>query len=90
MRKTYLALVLFFIGIQCTTFRNCESQNLSDEVAVLIKGLSNPYWKTMQDGILDKSKELGISVYIQGIQSDSDSEGQLNMCQTILLKNLKR
>ncbi len=89
MRKPYLILIIFFISFQCITFQICESQNQPEEVAVLIKGLSNPYWKTMQDGILDKSKELGISVYIQGIQSDSDSEGQLNMCQTILLKKPK-
>ncbi len=55
-------------------------------VAVLIKGLSNPYWKTLNDGVEAKAKELGLSVYIQGVQGDSDAEGQLNICNTMLLR----
>lgn len=65
-----------------------SSQILQSEevkIAVLLKGLSNPYWKTLQNGVKDKLKELKIKAYIQGVQSDSDAEGQLNMCNTMLL-----
>lgn len=59
------------------------------DIAVLLKGLSNPYWKTLYDGAADKGTELGINVYVQGVQSDSDAEGQLNICNTMLLRKPK-
>lgn len=59
------------------------------DIAVLLKGLSNPYWKTLYDGANDKAKQLGIQAYIQGVQSDADAEGQLNICNTMLLRKPK-
>lgn len=82
---------LFFISVIFSTFL-CASAKADDsavDIAVLLKGLSNPYWKTLYDGVSDKAMQLGIKVYVQGVQSDSDAEGQLNLCNTMLLRKPK-
>ncbi|RIL11150.1 MAG: LacI family transcriptional regulator, partial [Proteobacteria bacterium] len=59
------------------------------EIAVLLKGMTNPYWKTLHDGVTDYASEKGIEIYIQGVQSDQETEQQLNVCNTMLLKKPK-
>ncbi|MEZ4754613.1 MAG: substrate-binding domain-containing protein [Bdellovibrionota bacterium] len=59
------------------------------DIAILLKGLSNPYWQALEEGLKEKSKELNLNTYIQGVLSDSDAEGQLNVCNTMLLRKPK-
>lgn len=58
----------------------------AEEYAVLLKGMDNPYWKAMEEGFRDTGKSLGISIYLQGAQSDSAAEEQLNICETMILR----
>ena len=85
----------FFTGLAClgAALLCCEDFSLAQsgqvDIAVVLKGMSNPYWKTLDDGVRDKARELGVNVHSQGVQSDSDAEGQLNMCNTMLLRRPK-
>jgi D-allose transport system substrate-binding protein len=81
-----LAAVFLNLGWLCSI---CPAADEQIMIAVLLKGMSNPYWKTLFDGVNDKAKALGLKVYVQGIQSDADSEGQLNMCNTMLIRKPK-
>ncbi len=75
---------LIFISV--FIFSACSPAEGNDaSIAVLIKGMSNPYWKTLHDGVIDVAKEIDADVYIQGAQND-DGEAQLNICNTMLLK----
>ena len=84
-RRKILIIALFFIF-----FSNfCLASDENVDIAVLIKGMNNPYWKTLYDGVNDKAKELDINVYVQGVLGDADAEAQLNLCNTMLLRKPK-
>lgn len=48
----------------------------SSKVAVVIKGLDNPFFQTMQSGIQDKAKSDSVSVTVQAANSITDTSGQ--------------
>lgn len=80
----------WLVGLAVCLLFNVSYLHADDaEIAVLIKGMANPYWKSLHDGVIDKAKELGINVYIQGSDTDSDAEAQLNLCSTMLLRRPK-
>jgi len=55
-------------------------------IAALINDTSNPYWKTLEDGLKDAAKARDIQMDIYALRNATDSEGQLNQCETALLK----
>lgn len=59
------------------------------DIAVLIKSLSNPYWKTVQIGFEDTAKALNKKLYLQGQNTDDDAASQLNQCEAALLRKPK-
>jgi D-allose transport system substrate-binding protein len=79
--RSFLSLVFMIIILPCLPVQAKELQ-----IAVLIKGLSNPYWKALSEGADDAAKASGVSLQLQGAQTDQEIEAQLNMCQTMLLK----
>ncbi len=58
----------------------------SPHLAALISDTSNPYWKAFEDGLRDTSRALAAPVDIYTLQNATDAEGQLNECETALLK----
>lgn len=58
-------------------------------ITALINDTSNPYWKTLEEGLKDTSEDLGLRTDIYSLRNASDAEGQLNQCETALLKKPK-
>ncbi|MDD2325449.1 MAG: substrate-binding domain-containing protein [Alphaproteobacteria bacterium] len=85
MNKIFLAALLFVSLLTLATPTKAEQGS----IAALISDTSNPYWKTLENGLRDTAKTLGIQIDISAIQSASDAEGQLNHCESALLKNPK-
>lgn len=48
----------------------------SDKVAAVIKGLDNPFFQAMEDGIKAESKSASVSTTVQAAQSITDTTGQ--------------
>jgi ABC-type sugar transport system substrate-binding protein len=46
------------------------------KVAAVIKGLDNPFFQSMEQGIQDQSKTAGVSTTVQAAQSITDTSGQ--------------
>lgn len=78
-----------FFGILLIATIFANPLHAKDEISVLLKGLSNPYWKVMIEGIEEAEKELNIDVFIQGGLSDSDAQEQLTLCYNALLRKPK-
>ena len=89
MPKVFLHILTISLTLTLLSSLSFAADKDDLEIAVLLQGMSNPYWKTLYDGVQDKAKKLGIETYIQGVQSDSDAEQQLNVCNTMLLRNPK-
>ncbi|GAB3052247.1 substrate-binding domain-containing protein [Sediminivirga luteola] len=48
----------------------------SDQVAAVIKGLDNPFFQTMRDGIQEQAEADGLTAEIQAAQDITDTTGQ--------------
>ena len=53
----------------------------------MIKGLDNPFFQTMQKGIEDKAKELGVSLTVQAAQNMGDATGQADRLSALALQD---
>ncbi len=53
-----------------------SSSTGSTKIAAVIKGLDNPFFQTMEQGIQDQSKTAGVSTTVQAAQSITDTTGQ--------------
>ena len=80
MRALLLAVFLLSFSIPALAAKQAN-------IAALVNDTSNPYWKTLENGLKDTAKTLGVQADIYVLQSATDAEGQLNQCETALLKN---
>ncbi len=49
--------------------------------------LSNSFWVTMQEGYEEAAEEYGVTVDVQATDSDTDTAGQLNILEDMLVKD---
>lgn len=61
----------------------------ADEYAFILKSRGNPFWKVVAQGIRETAEKRGITASIYQLESDQDSEGQLNLCLTALERKPK-
>lgn len=88
-----LTAVMTLVG--CNTPERNTSSNQSgnqtgdstEPVAAVIKGLDNPFFQTMQQGIEDQAKTAGTSVTVQAANSLNDTTGQADKVQTLAGQN---
>lgn len=59
----------------------------SGNVAAVIKGLDNPFFQTMQQGIEGGAKELGVTVTTQAAQNMGDATGQADRLGAMALQD---
>lgn len=57
------------------------------ELGAIESTLSNSFWATMQEGYEDGAKEYGVTVDVQATDSDTDTAGQLDILNNMLVKN---
>ena len=79
----FLALVIC-LGAVSTSYAQDEA-----EIAIVLKTLANPFWVTMQEGILAKAEELGIKVDVFAAASEDDVEGQVTILENAVSKGYK-
>lgn len=75
----------------CLFLSACDGKknDSSATIAALISDIGNPYWKTFYDGLSETAHELNETIDIYTLKHATDSEGQLNQCETALLKKPK-
>ena len=59
------------------------------KLAGLISNLSNSFWVTMKDGYEDAAAEYGATIDVMATESDTDTEGQLQLLNDILVQDYK-
>lgn len=58
------------------------------KVAVVLKALNSDYWKLVQAGANDASKELGVKVEVLGPNAETDIVGQTSLMEDQIVKNV--
>ncbi|MDD3337355.1 MAG: D-allose transporter substrate-binding protein [Lachnospiraceae bacterium] len=61
-----------------------DAPAVGKKYGVVLKTLSSEFWQTMQKGIEEKAKELGVEVEVLGANSEDDVEGQVNVFETMI------
>jgi ribose transport system substrate-binding protein len=56
-------------------------------VAAIIKGLDNPFFQYMRQGIDDRAKELGVEVNVQAAAGMGDSTGQADRLSAVAMQD---
>lgn len=79
----------YVVVLAALVLAGCKSEGKTTDIAVLIKSLANPYWKTFHDGLTDTAAALGKDAYIQGLENESAAEAQMNQCENALLRKPK-
>lgn len=100
LRSAAVFLVATLAIAACTApQRNTSSTESSDQggdnntgdttepVAAVIKGLDNPFFQTMQQGIEDQAKTASTSVTVQAANSLNDTTGQADKVQALAGQN---
>lgn len=54
-----------------------------EKIAVVIKGLDNPYFQTMEQGVKEAGQKSGAEVTVQAAQSITDTSGQASKLTTL-------
>jgi ABC-type sugar transport system substrate-binding protein len=62
---------------------NNNGSNSTGQVAAVIKGLDNPFFQTMQQGIEDQAKAAGTNVTVQAATGINDTTGQADKIQAL-------
>lgn len=57
------------------------------KLAAIESTLSNSFWVTMQEGYEDAAKEYGVTIDVQATDSDTDTAGQLDILNNMLVKD---
>lgn len=57
------------------------------KLAAIESTLSNSFWVTMKEGYEDTAKEFGVTIDVQATDSDTDTSGQLNILNNMLVKD---
>ncbi|MTI58979.1 MAG: D-allose transporter substrate-binding protein [Firmicutes bacterium] len=93
MRKIIiLMLVLFMVGT--TVGMAMAESSLQDvkangdyKIGVILKTLANPFWVSMEQGILDEAEKQGVEVDIYAVSQEGDANEQLRLFENLLNKD---
>ncbi|QTL96692.1 D-allose transporter substrate-binding protein [Iocasia frigidifontis] len=93
MRKiTILMLVLFMVGT--TVGIAMAESSLQDvkangdyKIGIILKTLANPFWVSMEQGILDEAEKQGVEVDIYAVSQEGDANEQLRLFENLLNKD---
>lgn len=93
MKKiTILMLVLFMVGTTVgiamaeSSIQNVKA-NGDYKIGVILKTLANPFWVSMEQGILDEAEKQGVEVDIYAVSQEGDANEQLRLFENLLNKD---
>lgn len=84
---TILALITLATACGSSQSSSSSSSSSSGKVAAIIKGLDNPFFQAMQQGIQDQAKTQSSDVTVQAATSITDTTGQADKLQALAGQN---
>jgi D-allose transport system substrate-binding protein len=83
-RKAIVLIVCLAFAMGVVTQATAQ---VTPRVAIILKTLANPFWVTMKEGILAEAQKQGIKVDVFAVQSEDDTQGQLQLFENLLSKD---
>ncbi len=84
-----MKITIFLFFLFSSSFLQGCSEKKSNNIAVLINDVSNPYWQTFYEGVKETAGEINQDIDIYTLRHAMDAEAQLNQCEIALLKKPK-
>ncbi len=92
MKNNQLSFMSFLIGLFLVmiTFTNCSNASNSKQlqIAVIPKGTSHDFWKTVYAGAKKAGKELDVKIYWNGPTREGDRNAQISIIEDFITKGV--
>ncbi len=87
-RSVLLIGLLALLAITCTGKREGKTGGAPLRIAVIPKGTTHHYWKSVRAGALQAAQELGVEVVWQGPPKEDDRQMQIQVVQNFISQNV--
>lgn len=87
LRGNGIVLVILAVMMVVAACGGSQGSSGNSQVAAVIKGLDNPFFQAMQQGIQSQAKAEGINVTVQAATSITDTTGQADKIQALAGQN---
>jgi D-allose transport system substrate-binding protein len=88
--KRRILFVLLILTAVSVVFAGGSGQSSSQaQYAVVLKTLASPFWRGIQEGVVTKARDLGVTVDIYAANSEDDIEGQVQLIENCISKGYK-
>jgi ABC-type sugar transport system substrate-binding protein len=87
LRGNGIVLVILAVMMVVAACGGSQGSSGNSQVAAVIKGLDNPFFQAMQQGIQHQAKAEGINVTVQAATSITDTTGQADKIQALAGQN---
>jgi ribose transport system substrate-binding protein len=91
MRNNIFVLVcLFALSIACTSCKRQESGSSSGKttIAVIPKGTTHEFWKSIHAGAIKASRELNVDIIWKGPLKEDDREAQISVMEDLISRKV--
>ena len=96
MKAFFVALCLSFLLVGCSKPSDAPSTSGSTattderiQIAVIPKGTTHVFWKSVEAGALEAGKELGVDVIWKGPLTEDDKDQQIKVVEDFITKGVK-
>jgi ribose transport system substrate-binding protein len=87
-RSVLLIGLLALLATTCTGKREGKTGGAPLRIAVIPKGTTHHYWKSVRAGALQAAQELGVEVVWQGPPKEDDRQMQIQVVQNFISQNV--
>lgn len=89
LRLIYLCLLLLFFGCNSQSGQEGEGSGDGDlQIAVIPKGTTHVFWRSIHAGAAKAGKELGVDIIWQGPQKEDDRQMQIQVVQNFVSRGV--
>jgi D-allose transport system substrate-binding protein len=89
MKKRILFMLLILAAASLAFAGGGEQSSDQVKYAVVLKTLASPFWRGIQEGVVAKAKDLGVTVDVYAANSEDDIEGQVQLIENCVSKGYK-
>jgi ribose transport system substrate-binding protein len=89
MKKIFLLLVCSALLLAVFSCRKKQNENSKTVIAIIPKGTTHEYWKSVHAGAIKASQELGVELIWKGPLREDDRESQISIVEDLVNRSVK-
>jgi ribose transport system substrate-binding protein len=89
MKKYLLLLLCSVLLLAAGACHKSQTTNVKTVIAVVPKGTTHEFWKSVHAGAIKASQELGVEIIWKGPLKEDDREGQISVMEDFISRSVK-